>query len=131
VIRLRALILTLFLQDKVEKYPAEFANLWLKLPEESTRILCLDGDRGTLVQIIMPWIGAPLEVGAKLRSTLAAFDNWDIIEVTGETASKHPWMSALEGWMNQHLRGGRVWERPKSQNVPLTERRKPRGGSAI
>ena len=79
----------------------------------------------------MPWIGIPQEVGAQLRTTLIPLGEWEIIELTGETASKQPWLSPLESWMNEHLRGGRVWERPKTKNVPLTERRQPRGGTAI
>lgn len=126
---MRSFELRLWLTERIESYAKEIENLWRHLPEEAEELRCLNYTGGTLVEIAFLGTGSAEEEGAKLRSTLAAFEQWEINEQIGMTAAKMSNLSPSWAWKDKHLRGGSGWKPRNPNHVPLTERWKRRGAS--
>jgi hypothetical protein len=131
VIRMQASLLILSLAEPLERYQAEFKFLWSKLPEGSQKIYDMNSNTGTFVAILVPQMGEPDDVQEYLSSALSAFENWEILGLTGETLSKYPKASVLSDWMagNPYIRPTRTRavvverKRHKPKNMPPTQGR--------
>lgn len=131
VIRLRALRLTLRLTGSIQDNAKPLAELELSLPENFERIWFFSIGIYTLAEYMIPWVSSPKEFAAKRQKVLVALGDWDVFEMSGEPACSNPWGSKLERWVDNNLRTAGGWKRTHSKNIPLTERRKPRGTGTV
>src|SRR5215831_10065978 len=94
------------------------------LPPETKRVLYGNDDEDTLKTMcfLLPAVDIPAALGARIKSTLAAFEDWTLTQVGPQSFSKHGAMSTFESWMDVNVRVGVVRQRPNSKNVPLTQR---------
>lgn len=120
MIRVKAILLFLELKFPLERCQTELEKLAAKLPPGSQRVLHADKTIG----ILIPSFGLPAEMKVKLWSVLQPFRNYRFLGLSGESECKEGSMDPIEHWLDSY-RVRPLRKRPKSQNVPLTERRKP------
>jgi hypothetical protein len=119
-VQVKAALLFIELKYPLERCQAELERLMAKLPEGSKRVLHADKTVG----ILIPPYGLCAELKVKLWTPLQAFRNYRFIGLSGDSECKDGSMDPIEDWLDHHL-GRPRRQRPKSKNVPLTERRKP------
>ncbi|HEX4302739.1 MAG TPA: hypothetical protein VHZ78_08095 [Rhizomicrobium sp.] len=124
---MKAMLLHISLPYGIEHLRDEIAALVAKLPAGSTA--CMHTE--TTVSIFIPPGTLPEILAAKTKIAMSAFSNWWLIPIGGRVVSKHS-MDRLTDKMNEFL-GSAGDERPrsKSQHVPLTQRREPRGKPTV
>lgn len=124
---MKPMLLHISLPYNIENLRDEIAALVAKLPAGSAP--CMHTE--TTVSIFIPPGMLPEILAAKIKISMAAFSNWWFIPIGGGVISKHS-MDRLTDKVNEFM-GITTSSRPrnKSQHVPLTERRKPRGEGAV
>lgn len=121
------MLLHISLPYNIEHLRDEIEKLVAKLPSGS--VPCMHTE--TSVSVFIPPGTLPEILAAKTKVSMAAFSNWWLVPIGGRVVSKHS-MDRLTDKVNEFLGsagGGRP--RAKTQHVPLTQRREPRGKGPV
>jgi hypothetical protein len=121
------MLLHISLPYNIEFLRNEIALLVTKLPGGSAP--CMHTE--TTVSIFIPPGMLPEILSARIKIPMTNFSNWWLIPIGGGVVSKHS-MDRLTDKVNEFM-GITISGRPRNKphDVPLTERRKPRGESPV
>lgn len=119
---MRGYLLLIRLPYLVEALEQQIQALIAKLPQGSARVLYTSECIGFLV----PYVDIPQVTVIKLRKELSEFSAHWLIGLDGTLVSSNGSMDPFRHWMNKFLGIEEGPKRPKTQHVPLTQRRKPR-----
>lgn len=125
----RGYLLLIKLPYAVEHFEKEIALLSVRLPPGSKRVLYANEVMGWLI----PHETIAEITAIHLGDVMKAFSDWWLIGLDGQLVSKNGSMDPFRHWMNERGGGGvkGILKPQKTQHVPLTERRKPRGKGAV
>ena len=120
------MLLHIELPYTIDALHTEIEQLVGKLPSGSRAVMHTD----RTVSIFIPPAGLPAMLAAKLKISMSNFSNWWLLPISDQIVCKNGSMDPLQHRMNEFL-GVSGRKAFKTQNVPLTERRQPRGKPAV